>query len=217
MARRANGEGSIYQRADGLWTGQVSTGDGHRRTYDGKTQGEVRLKVTQAVRERDQGLRVSRGRAPTLAKWPADWLDSLRVGGSVRVRAFDGYEGYVRRDIVPALGATRLDRLTRTEVQRFFDQQVAKGRAAATVLQQRAILRRALNVAVQDDLIPRNPVAGTRVRRAEVQEVRPLDPEQVGALLRAASGTSWHAPLGGRYHRTPPGRAARSHLGGRQP
>jgi integrase len=80
-------------------------------------------------------------------------------------------------------------------VQRFFDQQAAKGRAPATVLQQRAILRRALNVAVQDDILARNPVTGTRIRGPDVQGVRPLDPGQVGALLRAARRTPWHSPL----------------------
>lgn len=52
-----------------------------------------------------------------------------------------------------------------------------------------------LNLAVQDGVIARNPVSGTRIRGTEAAEVRPLDPDQVLTLLEAAQGTVWQAPL----------------------
>jgi integrase len=64
-----------------------------------------------------------------------------------------------------------------------------------TVTHHRSILRRVLNLAVHDGVIARNPVAGTRIRRTEVAEERPLDPDQVLTLLAAARETMWHTPL----------------------
>ena len=52
MPKRANGEGTIFQRKDGLWTGSVTlsrhpgTGKLTRRTVYGKTQREVAKKLT---------------------------------------------------------------------------------------------------------------------------------------------------------------------------
>lgn len=194
MAKRANGEGSIYQRPDGRWCGQVTSTNGERKTYYGKTQAEVRKKVRDAVEKRDSGMPLP-GKAPTLEQWLSAWLDSLRRGGSVRPLTLKGYEGYCRRDIIPALGRVRLDQLTRSRVQAFLDEQAARGRAAWTVTHHRSILRRVLNLAVQDGVIGRNPVAGTRIRGTESAEVKPLTPDQVVTLLDAARGTMWHAPL----------------------
>ncbi len=43
MAKRANGEGSIYQRkSDGKWVGSISLDKGQRKVFYGKTKKEVR-------------------------------------------------------------------------------------------------------------------------------------------------------------------------------
>ena len=46
MSKRANGEGSIFKRKDGSWSGAISYIDEHgarkRRTVYGKTQAEAR-------------------------------------------------------------------------------------------------------------------------------------------------------------------------------
>ena len=59
--RRANGEGSLYQRYDGLWICQIMVGfkpDGTRdiQTFTGRTQKEVIRKRDDFKRKRDLGL-----------------------------------------------------------------------------------------------------------------------------------------------------------------
>jgi integrase len=55
MAKRANGEGSIFRRADGTWSGELSyrddDGRSKRRTVYRRTQIEVRAKLDE-LRER---------------------------------------------------------------------------------------------------------------------------------------------------------------------
>ena len=63
MAKRANGEGSVFRRSDGRWSGELSYRDEHgamrRRTVYGRTQTEVRSKM-RVLRERlDAGAPVS--------------------------------------------------------------------------------------------------------------------------------------------------------------
>ncbi len=49
MAKRANGEGSIFRRKDGTWSAEASyrdeDGRHKRRTVYGRTQAEVRAKL----------------------------------------------------------------------------------------------------------------------------------------------------------------------------
>lgn len=52
--RRSKGEGTLYQRPDGLWVAQITLPDGKRKTQYGKTQKEVKewlLALLDSVRE----------------------------------------------------------------------------------------------------------------------------------------------------------------------
>ena len=43
--RRANGEGTIYKRADGRWEGRITLDHGGRKALYGKTHQEVARKL----------------------------------------------------------------------------------------------------------------------------------------------------------------------------
>ena len=72
--KRANGEGSIRKRADGRWEARyVSPIDGKQRSVYGKTQKEVRQKLTQVMSEIDGGAYVDPS-TMTVAQWMDTWL-----------------------------------------------------------------------------------------------------------------------------------------------
>jgi hypothetical protein len=49
-SRRANGEGSIYQRKDSRWVGSISVGKGQRQHFLGHTRAKA------AIYARDHGM-----------------------------------------------------------------------------------------------------------------------------------------------------------------
>jgi len=58
--RRAYGEGTIYfHTAHNQWSGQITLGDGKRKTCYGKTQAEVAAKLTVLRAERDALMAVA--------------------------------------------------------------------------------------------------------------------------------------------------------------
>jgi integrase len=62
MGRRSNGEGTITRRKDGRWEARyyVPTLNGtKRKTIYGKTQAEVRDKLTKALSDRIDGIRAT--------------------------------------------------------------------------------------------------------------------------------------------------------------
>jgi hypothetical protein len=50
MAKRGNGEGSIYRcKSDGYWLGSLSLPDGNRKVFYGKKQSEVIAKLEEVA------------------------------------------------------------------------------------------------------------------------------------------------------------------------
>ena len=128
--KRGNGEGSIYQDADGRWRSVVDLGyrDGRRsRKYlSGRTRNEVATKLRRILDEHEAGLEINtNGHAPTVEAWLNHWLDNIAVQ-KVRPSTLVGYRGYVRNRIIPTIGH-RIDKLRPEHLERFYAELIAEG------------------------------------------------------------------------------------------
>ena len=56
MAKRGNGEGSIYRRNDGRWVGEMTIEGRQRKFIYGKTRKEVQEKLRGALQEKQEGV-----------------------------------------------------------------------------------------------------------------------------------------------------------------
>ncbi|MAG37280.1 MAG: hypothetical protein CL878_13685 [Dehalococcoidia bacterium] len=136
--RRARGEGSIFQRADGLWRGCVMVGykpDGglDKRWVAGKTQDAVRQKLDALRQQHQAGTLLDRSTAGVTVKaYLEHWLDASAT--TLRPRTIHRYGELVRLHIIPALGKRRLLTLRPDHVQQFYASKLAAGLAAQTVV-----------------------------------------------------------------------------------
>jgi integrase len=184
--RRAPGEGNLYQRSDGLWTARVSLGweEGKRRrkVVYGKTQAEVRKKLSGLVKARDDGEFIPTTRSPTLSDFLAGWL----VGKQQRLAAgtYRGYEMHVRVHITPKLGHVRLDALREPMLQRWVN-----GLPAGSAENIHRTLSVALNAAVRQRLLTRNPANGLEVPKSgnTKEHHKPFDSEEAKRFLKVAN------------------------------
>jgi integrase len=190
MVRRGQGEGSIYRDADGKWRGFIDLGyvNGRRRRkyVRGRTRREVAAKLRDAANARDAGTLVTPQRIQTVAEWMTFWVESI-ASGKVRPSTLDGYRGYIRNRIVPALGHHRLDKLQPEHLEAFYRRSLDDGLAPATVLQMHRVVSRALKVAMRRGRVARNVatlVDAPTVRRAEVV---PLTASEARRILAAAA------------------------------
>ena len=191
--KRGNGEGSVYRRKDGLWVGQykVRTPNGNKTKYVySKTRKDAATKLVKAVAERDSGVVYDSGNI-TVADYLSKWLDS--VGGTVRERTWRRSEEMVRIHLVPALGETRLDKLSAPQVQALYRTKLESGLSVRTVRMVHTTLHKAMKQAVRWFLIPRNVTEAVDPPRERGTEIRPLDKEQVKDLLRYARGERFEA------------------------
>src|SRR5947209_238772 len=79
---RGNGEGSIYQRADGKWCAALQAAGGKRRVVYGKTRAEVAKKLRAAQENVDKFLPAVLPKQ-TIKAYLARWLETT-VRPSVR-------------------------------------------------------------------------------------------------------------------------------------
>ena len=106
--KRTNGEGSYSQRADGRWCWKMMDGytpEGKPNTIViyGKTQKEVKEKVKQYLRDKEDGLKIDR--KLTFSAWADTWFESL---SGVEESTKEVYRYTVRKRLLPDLNAVRL-------------------------------------------------------------------------------------------------------------
>lgn len=194
MSKRANGDGSIWQRADGRWCAAhyvPKPGGGRIRKYVyGQSREDVRRKLTEIIRNVDQGVPVPVG-GQSVAEYLAEWLRYIRL--LVRESTYAAYESNVRLHIVPGIGRRKLDKLSTRDVRLMLDDLRTNGRRPRLVQYVHATLRTALEHAVREELLARNVARLVKVPRPQRAEREALSVEGAKTLLKAAEGDRLHA------------------------
>ena len=169
------------------WRVAVTMADGRRVWRTARTPREAERIRRQLVEARELDLDPTR---QTLAAYLRSWMTSMRDGHRVRPRTLDHYGLVVERHIIPALGNLKLAAVTARRVQAWLD---ADHAAPRTVLHHRAVLRRALNVAVRQRLLAYNPALAVEIRRPTRDVASPLALDEARRLLEATRGDRLHA------------------------
>ena len=189
-SRRGNGEGSIYQRDDGLWVGALNLGwrNGKRvrKVVSSKSRGEVVRRMRSLQPAIAQGVKLAPDRL-TVSQYLDGWLTD-RIPGTITPRTETLYERAVTDYIVPSLGRIRLNQLAPSDVNRMLLEMEAKGYSPSTRRMARATLRRALRMAEQDGLLIRNVASIAEGPKMNQREGRSLTPEQARTFLVAVRG-----------------------------
>jgi hypothetical protein len=144
VRKRANNEGSIYKRKNGVWRAQVTL-DGERLNFSADTQKECREWLKKTIGQIDNGLTFS-GANTTLREFINDWLVS--VESILRPNTLYQYKQIVRDHILPALGKFKLKDLRPDHIQKMYDERIKSGFGPRTVKLTHAVLHRALVHAV---------------------------------------------------------------------
>ena len=106
------------------------TGKRRQRKKTFMTKREAQAGLAGWLAEIDKGTVVERS-AQTLGDLMAFWLRTHRP--NVRAKTYAGYENTVRLHILPALGVVRLQKLTPSMLQGFYNDKVAAGCGARTL------------------------------------------------------------------------------------
>lgn len=196
--RNAQGAGSIRQRADGTWEARYTvgrdpgTGKQLRKSVYGKTQKEVRQKLSQAVAALDNGDYFQPSKM-TLSRWVEIWLQEYT--GDKKYLTVKHYKAQCKTHIVPSLGAVKLSELAPPQIQAFYNGLQRDGLAAKSVRNIHGILTKCLSTAVQVGYLRSNPASMVTLPKIEKKEIHPLTDEQVKDFLRVSAGDEYEILL----------------------
>ncbi len=193
MSKRGNGEGNIRLRADGRWQAStlVAQADGTRKRHYvyGATRAEAQAKLDD-IRQRVRGGQPAKDASGTLGAYLERWLREGLTEHKPTTR--DNYATMIRKHINPAIGGVRLDRLSPLDVQGLVNAKRST-HSASTVRLIFAVLHRALEQAVEWELMARNPAAKVKRPRPGAPHERFLTTAEASTLLDAARGSRMYA------------------------
>ena len=188
----AKGGGTIRQRPDGLWEARYTlginpgTGKQIQKSVYGKTQKEVRQKLTAILAEQDNGTYMDIPRIKT-----ADWLNTWVTEdiGNVKPATLKNYQDHVRLNIIPYIGAVTLSKLNTEMIQQMYNElQTEKGLSPKTIKNIHGVLHRALDQAQKMGYIRNNPLAAVTLPRIEKKQIKPLEDGELCAFLKEIRG-----------------------------
>lgn len=187
MSRAHNGEGSVWLRADGRWSGaayvRTHTGRIERRYVYGKTERDAVAKLAKLQEANEQGVPAGPGRL-TVAAFLAEWLEYVRP--HIRAHTWVSYESNVRLHLAPKIGKKKLTALTIRDVRLVLDDLRRQGAKPRTVQRIHATLRAALQHAFREELVTRNVARGVRVAQGPAADTpAPFTPDEARRFLAA--------------------------------
>lgn len=195
--RAASGSGTIRQRPDGTWEGRLTvgsdpgTGRPVRKSIYGKTQAEVRKKMTATQRAIDNGTYQAPDKT-TVSEWLDTWMETF-CAAKVKPLTYSSYEVAIKKHIKPSIGALRLQAVRGIHVQRLYNSMTTAGLSPKTVKNVAAILHKALSVALKQGLIQANPCDAAELPKATHKEIQPLTDAEIPLFLDAIKGNPFEA------------------------
>ena len=186
---RANGEGTIRQRKNGLWEGRVMV-DGKQLSYYSRRHKDVVESIRQAresiVNNEPPPLPSQSKR--TVGQVAEEWLATKKL----RNNTLSAYKAYLRNHILPEFAAVQLGALTPGRIERFLNTRKKKGSdeplSAKSAQQMRAILQSLLSFAMKEGYIRRNVAQLADAPEVVPTKISPFTPTQIPMLLGAISG-----------------------------
>ena len=197
--RRPQGDGTIRKRSDGRWEGRIIIGhknDGTPmyKSVFGKTQKSTLKQLHQLI-DLYRDVDLTEECRMTLGEWMDKWLDEYMIF-TVRESTIDGYRLLVEHQIKRFIGDKQLAYITTADVQKFYNRIKKEGRVAehplfghelsdTMIRKVHMVLHQALDMAVKERLIVRNPTEGTTIPKKSQTEKQILDDEQLDRFMEA--------------------------------
>jgi integrase len=200
MSKRASGEGSVRQRADGRWESRLSyvdpaTGERKTASFYGATAEEARAELDKA-RDRVKVEAPVQDSTMLLATWIEHWQATTLEASPRKASTKSQYRSLARKHLRQApLGTTPLDRLRKSHIDGLIVRLRRGGLSDSTVRLVYTILRGILDDAKADGLIASNPACRVPRPRVARREAKHLDATQVAAVLSAAKCSEYHKIL----------------------
>ncbi len=189
----------VRQKANGDWEGRIVVG--HKKNGDpifryatDKNQKDFLQKFNQ-LKEEYRGVELTEDSNMTVSEWLDKWLTEY-LPGTVRPQTVERHRRIVNTYIMPHIGKKKLAFLSTNEVQRMYVILKKSGRIKKhpkyghelsdnTIIDIHGTLHRALEIAVNNHLIPKNPTKNTKRPKKKAKDLQVLNDAEIDRLMQA--------------------------------
>jgi len=176
--------GSIQKRPDRpkTWRARYRGPDGrqHSKSFARRVDADRWLRLELATADRGVWVDPTAGDVGF-----GDWVEDWSAGLTVKPKTAAGYRSLLVSRVLPTFGAVPLRRITPAMVRAWVADMADEGLSASRQRQARQVLHAALDQAITDGLIGRNPTDKVKVAATRSREHRYLTAEQVAVLAVA--------------------------------
>ncbi len=196
--RRASGDGTLRKREDGRWEGRLVIGTKKNglplyKCFLHKSQKEVLARMDE-YKEDLKGAVLCEDYRMTLGEWLDKWLNE-HMAFSIRESTKERYRNYIGY-IKPQLGHKHVSAITTAEVQIMYNKLKESGRqrchptmghqlSDSTVRSIHMMLHEAMEYAMREHMILKNPTVGTTIPKASAKEMQILTEAQIQTFMEA--------------------------------
>ena len=205
--RRPQGDGTIRKRSDGRWEARIIIGhknDGSPmyKSAFAKTQKSA-LKQLHQLLDLYRDVDLTEECRMTLGEWMDKWMDEYMIF-TIKENTIKGYRSQIDHQIKPFIGHKQLASLTTADIQKFYNKIKKEGRvhphpihghmlSDSMVRKIHMMLHEAMEVAVRERYIVRNPTDNTTIPKKTTTEKQVLDDSQLNRFLEVIQCEPyWH-------------------------
>lgn len=211
MAKRAKGSGTLRKRSDGRWEGRIiidkdENGKNIYKTVVSKKKYECEERLKALLDEKAEAEkqanettenRYNNCKNPTVKEWIEIWINNY-CKGYLKPTTVDGYEAIIKSYINPYIGNMNLKDLTTLTCQQYIMDIYENGRvnkeraknnkkeiglSSRTIKSVKIVLHAALQKAVDEEIIIKNPTNNLNLPKGRERGMRTLTKEESNRLL----------------------------------
>lgn len=161
------------------------TGRNKVKAIYGKSKGEITEKRKAWQKELEAGIDMDTAKM-TFGDWLDRWIEVYKRG-SIEITTVELYQRIIRLHIKPhAIGSLKLKDINKTKLQAFINEK-SKDLLGTTLQSVRAVISNSLRMAVEDDILLKNPAQGVKLPRKGIDEkenAMPFTKDELRAILQ---------------------------------
>ncbi|MGE7427148.1 tyrosine-type recombinase/integrase [Bacillus thuringiensis] len=166
------------------------TGKRRQKWFSGyKTKKEAENDVAKKITELNEGTFVEPSKV-TLKDYLIQWLEIKKM--SVEKSSLSRYKSNINKHIIPSIGMISLHKLNVMHIQRCYQTALNNGLANNTILFLHRTLKAAINLAVKQNIISKNPATFAEIPKKEKSSIQIWTEEEVKQFLLHSQESRYH-------------------------
>ncbi|KAA0788656.1 site-specific integrase [Bacillus sp. BPN334] len=154
-----------------------------------KTKKEAEKDVAKKITELNEGIFVEPSKL-TLKDYLVQWLEIKRM--SLERNSYVSYYNNVTHHVIPSIGMIALHKLNVMDIQKCYKSALDTGISNNSLIQLHRVLKTALNLAVKQNIISRNPAQFVELPKKEKSPIQTWTEEEVKRFLLHSQDSRYH-------------------------